>query len=530
MSILDNTEWVKLFKMIRPSFVLPSRYKLSTTKLDAEFNQVKERVETTINGSEILGLQSDGWSNIRNQGVINCIITTPSPLLEASIETKLQRHTAQYIAEEMGKIIEKYGSNKFLGFVSDNAKNMKLAGTILNEKYDIIPYGCLSHGLNLLCNDLLKINIISALIDKVTDIAKEIKRKQVLYELLRTKQIDNKNVEPNAGAIMLPVKTRWSSILSSLKSVYSTRLSLQGVAVSQEATTIIDKYVKQWILDDEIFWGQISNLIHIFEPICKWLKIVEGDYGTIHFAVKAFHDIKRVIQNNLASSPAPLPLNDREKTELLAFVDKREKFIIKPIHYAAELLNPKSQGSELNETQILSAIECILNISKNKLNINEQEIIDEIANYRCRSGKLFGNNFIWKSSFDNPVSWWKGLCSSSSLSKVASRILMMPASSAATERSFSVYSHIHSKKRNRLTNDRASKLLYVSHNENLLKKIEKGDRSIYISDTVEDFEEVDWHEEDGEDPNAGDSIEDDDDCDEDLPHAQLVCQIFFLQL
>lgn len=229
-----------------------------------------------------------------------------------------------------------------------------------------------------------------------------------------------------------------------------------------------------------------------------------------------------MVQNNLALSP----LNDREKTELLEFVDKREKFVIKPIHYAAELLDPKSQGSELDETQILSAIECILNIARNKLNIKEQEIIDEIANYRCRSGKLFGNNFIWKSSFHNPVSWWKGLCSSSSLSKVASRILMMPASSAATERSFSVYSHIHSKKRNRLTNDRAAKLLYVSHNENLLNKIEKGDRSIFISDTdtsdtVKDFEEVDWHE---EDPNAEDNIEDDDDSDEDMPLARLVCK------
>ena len=92
---------------------------------------------------------------------------------------------------------------------------------------------------------------------------------------------------------------------------------------------------------------------------------------------------------------------------------------------------------------------------------------------------------------------------------------MMPASSAPTERSFSVYSHIHSRKRNRPTNDGAAKLLYVSHNENLLKKIEKGDRSIFISDTVEDFEE--------EDPNAEDNIEDDDDSDEDMPLARLVC-------
>ena len=91
------------------------------------------------------------------------------------------------------------------------------------------------------------------------------------------------------------------------------------------------------ILDDEVFWGQISNLINIFEAICKRLKIV-GDYGTIHFAVKAFHNIKRVVQSNLPLSP----LNDREKTELLEFVDKGERYVIKPIHYAAELLDPKS--------------------------------------------------------------------------------------------------------------------------------------------------------------------------------------------
>ena len=68
-----------------------------------------------------------------------------------------------------------------------------------------------------------------------------------------------------------------------------------------------------------------------------------------------------------------------------------------------KLPTPKSQVSELNDTRILSAIECILYISKIKLNIKEQEIIYKTENYRCRSGKLVGNNFIKKSSFDNLV-------------------------------------------------------------------------------------------------------------------------------
>jgi len=97
---------------------------------------------------------------------------------------------------------------------------------------------------------------------------------------------------------------------------------------------------------------------------------------------------------------------------------------------------------------------------------------------------------------------------------------MMPASSAATERRFSVYSHIHSKKRNKLINDRAAKLLLVSHNENLLEKIKKGEGSIFIFDTIEDFVEVDWQE----DIFESDADETDDSNEEEMPLTRLVCQ------
>ena len=55
------------------------------------------------------------------------------------------------------------------------------------------------------------------------------------------------------------------------------------------------------------------------------------------------------------------------------------------------------------------------------------------------------------------------------MSKVAARILSLPASSAAVERSFSTYSNIHTKKRNRLTNEHASKIVFIAHNLKLLE-------------------------------------------------------------
>ena len=47
-------------------------------------------------------------------------------------------------------------------------------------------------------------------------------------------------------------------------------------------------------------------------------------------------------------------------------------------------------------------------------------------------------------------------------------ILNLPTSSASVERSFSQHSNIHSLPRNRLTNQRADKLLFISHNFKVL--------------------------------------------------------------
>ena len=64
----------------------------------------------------------------------------------------------------------------------------------------------------------------------------------------------------------------------------------------------------------------------------------------------------------------------------------------------------------------------------------------------------------------SPVSWWNSCCTNQELSKIAGRLLKLPSTTAAVERSFSCNSNIHTAKRNRLTNDRASKLVFVSQN------------------------------------------------------------------
>ncbi|XP_022161005.1 uncharacterized protein LOC111027089 [Myzus persicae] len=107
-------------------------------------------------------------------------------------------------------------------------------------------------------------------------------------------------------------------------------------------------------------------------------------------------------------------------------------------------------------------------------------IIIELAEYRSHEG-LWAKDILWN-NIDGIAAriWWNGLCSNTSLSKVASAILSLPASSAATERSFSSYSLIHTKRRNLLTNLTAKKLLFIYEHIN--------NQDLEVSKSVKSFQ------------------------------------------
>ena len=150
---------------------------------------------------------------------------------------------------------------------------------------------------------------------------------------------------------------------------------------------------------------------------------------------------------------------------------KRKDFCICKVHYAANLLDPNYKGMHLTENEIVDAFEIIHNIAGNMPDIDESAIMGELADYRSNQ-KIFSKSFIWKAiHHTTPTAWGNGLCGSTSLSKLATGVLYLPPTSAAVERSFSKHANIHSLKRNKLTTDRAAKLVYIAHN----LKLTEGD-------------------------------------------------------
>ena len=138
------------------------------------------------------------------------------------------------------------------------------------------------------------------------------------------------------------------------------------------------------------------------------------------------------------------------------------------------MLHPKYLGYGLNEEEFQEAVDTICCILDGKVPM--AEIAAEICNLRVRSGR-YKSKVLWAASEKigqgeqdpSAVSWWEGFCQQPPSLKAVQIFLMIPATTAASERNWSVWGRVHSKTRNRLSLTETGKLVYVNHNLALLQ-------------------------------------------------------------
>lgn len=472
MAMVDHPLWKSFFEKL--NFKLPTRKALATKYLEKLYSELHKELSDDIAKSPFFHVQCDGWSNVRNEGIINFLICKPETIFVKSLSTEDNRHTSEYLATEIEKVIKTYDEKKTFVVIGDNARNLQKAFEILRRKYPwIVSLNCAAHSLNLLCADAMKVSVIKACIDLATEVIKCIKKSQILSALLSKIRKDK---EIHGETLKLPCKTRWGSHVAALKSLKVNKAALQILAVHEHTQPTSD--VKTTILDDG-FWTMVEQCVSIMEPITQAIFELEGDNYNIS---KVYMIFKNILSKLLFACTSITILETSDIELLKTAVEHRTTQVLKPIHYAAHMLNPKAEGHELTQYQEMEAMEFIQNLA---VYLNLDCLVD-LAQYRARDG-IWGKEFTWKATEKvDAVLWWKGICGSSPLSKVALRILTAPCTSAATERSFSIHGFIHSAKRNRLTTERAAQITSLAYNWNL-KENNDPSKSIQLSN-VNDFD------------------------------------------
>jgi hypothetical protein len=134
-------------------------------------------------------------------------------------------HTGDFLSSELLRVLNEIGVDKFSAIVSDHAANIVLAKRLIADKYPhIIPVRCIAHHINLLTNDIMKLNWSSKIIKDCKKVVKYFRKSHAAHEYLQ-EEIANFNII--GGSLKQYVKTRWTTAFDCTNSIIRCQMAIK---------------------------------------------------------------------------------------------------------------------------------------------------------------------------------------------------------------------------------------------------------------------------------------------------------------
>lgn len=384
--------------------------------------------------------------------IINLLLTTPEPIFVKSIDTKLNSHTASYLAGILRECILENGEEKIISIILDNASANVSAMKILSKEFPQIQmHGCICHVINLLIVDFRKLEKVAIILNEAKEVVISVKACHFTKGYLD---------EMGGESLKLFVPTRWLSAGNMFRSLISNKKNLQALAIEDRITPKLKELLLKTVLSDS-FWKQVIELNKIIQAINTAVSTMESDTCPMGECVNTFSDIEKSIQDiGIGHSLS------NEKESMQNFLRKRREMGLKPLHLAAHLLNPYNSEKPLQPEEHQSAIKFLISRAQYE-KADVAMLLSEFAQFKSREGAYADNHYyavLTNHQVLTARTWWKTFFPWSYLSQLAVKILETPPSSAAVERSFSLQKNIHSIVRNRMEHDKVHKTMYVKTN------------------------------------------------------------------
>lgn len=222
--------------------------------------------------------------------------------------------------------------------------------------------------------------------------------------------------------------------------------------------------VKACILDENGFWKVVRDYLQISTPIVQLLRLCDGNQRP---AMGKVYDRMFCVSERIKKSEV-----DWMKDEAAEFVANRWEYMHSPMHSAGYVLDPEFLNIEdehdsatqdgLFEIIRKIALRDVLACSKMPAHV-AKEIIGfqhdlvqkrvskihlQLAKYQCKEGTFEDISVRNNAKEMSPGKWWKvyGL-HMPELRSIATRVLSQPVSASASERNWSIYGQIKTKKR-----------------------------------------------------------------------------------
>jgi hypothetical protein len=351
---------------------------------------------------------------------------------------------------------------------------MRAAWDILEEKYPgLIMNGCGAHTINLLVKDICNLPIYSETLLKAREITQFVKKKNLL--VCKFRKIQENMVAEGDLSKKLELEyvgaTRWYTHHRCVSRVIHNKGALQRLILSNTFNQIKesakDKSKKKKenffnTITDLNFWTDILDCEKVLRPTSKIIGRLESNDSNLSDIYLSFLELIKEYEHY---------------PEILKLVHERWVFLHTPSMAFAYYLDPKTAGGMgMVEDDVLITDEQIKKfiLSEKKLCLDSKAIDAEIANFNrdMQYPSAKEKEFIKRTT---AVTYWQRLGREKYpiLFQVAEIVLAIPTSQAASERVWSMYDFIHTKRRNRLSSKKVTQLVQLYMNGDLLARDDK---------------------------------------------------------
>ena len=335
-AVVDSIYTNPLLETIRevgPDVRAPSSYELSDVFLPEAVKEIRQWISEFAPKWKERGvtIMCDGWSSMTRLNLINFLIYSNGfTVFHKSVNASdVQRKDADYLFKLMKKVVEEVGPEKVVQIVTDNAAPMKAAGRTLMEEFPNLYWTpCAAHCLDLILEDFAKLDRVGEVIKTARMISNYIYKYDWAVNYMK-KFTNNRD-------IIRPGITRFAINFVSLESLVRHKTALRDMWESPEwlnsrlgkSKDATAKEVRQLILSSTkealSFWKRADEVLKLFEPIVKVLRLVDGDdKPTMGFIYEAMERTKLAIDKTL-----------RYSKRYEAIIDKRWNFLHTDLHAA----------------------------------------------------------------------------------------------------------------------------------------------------------------------------------------------------
>lgn len=438
---IENKEIRKAIEMLRPGYVPPSRFQLSSTLLNEIFEEEKSKCFNKFSGQSVC-MSLDGWSNIHNEPIICVVLTAEdgnSVLLE-SIDTSGHPHTADYLAELAINAINKCKNEyncKVTSVVTDNAANMVSMKKKITESlnYPIFTYGCSAHLLSLLSKDLETSQVKEHIVE--------------IVKYFRNTHLPNAWYKEKGGKkLVLPQDVRWNTLSDCLEIYVNEWPKL--LLICEEHKEEIDPVIFKKVSDIYIK-RMAEDFLQLLKPISIALDAIQQKGAFLSRAVQTWKKLIAIFDS----------FEEERSLHQYQLFKKRYVQALTPFHFLAYILDPTINKEEypLLAEEKRDALGIVSQYFANT------GLLPLLIKLEARSDPfhktMFSDEIIKNVT---AVQWWRSQEDVPEIKQVLPiviSVLCACASSADIERMFSSYGLVHSDIRNRLGNDKAAKLVFL---------------------------------------------------------------------